>query len=102
MNAVEFSRGIREAVSINIENNSQFDTTVLVSEFGAYAYEVKIYGDVKVYDDQETNYHDVEAERVIFELETVYNDDGEAVDLSSYEQTLIEDNLNKNLSLEFH
>ena len=89
MNAVEFSRGIREAVSINIENNSQFDTTVLVSEFGAY-------------DDQETNYHDVEAERVIFELETVYNEDGEAVDLSSYEQTLIEDNLNKNLSLEFH
>lgn len=55
MNAVEFSRGIREAVSINIENNSQFDTTVLVSEFGAYAYEVKIYGDVKVYDDQETD-----------------------------------------------
>ncbi len=102
MNAVEFSRGIREAVSINIENNSQFDTTVLVSEFGAYACEVKIYGDVKAYDDYETNYHDVEAERVIFELETVYNEDGEAVDLSSYEQTLIEDNLNKNLSLEFH
>lgn len=102
LNSVKYSENIFETINININKyDDDFFTTHLISEWGLYAYDCKIYGKVRRYQDEEVNYYETICPNFYIEIMNIYDDEGEEISFSVAEKTQIEFNLMNNIKLDF-
>lgn len=102
MNAVEYSKGVTEVVNVNTDSYADdFFKVHLFSEYGTYAYDCKIYGDIKRNIEKDTNLYDVYAPHFYIELMNAYDEEGQELELTKAEVSQIESNLMRNTELNF-
>jgi len=102
MDAVNFSKGVNEIVNIRVNKyDDDFNSIVMLSEFGEFAYECRVWGKVRRHKEEEVNINDINAPYFYLELLEAYQD-GEEVNLNKKEIHAIEYELNRNIDLEIY